>query len=53
MPRPINDKIDVLVVEGTDDGVVVNALIEKLAGINLAKRPHQVVKTNEDGGGAS
>lgn len=53
MLREINDKIDALFVEGPDDGAVVNALVRKLVGIDLARRPHKVVKTNEDGGGAS
>ena len=37
MPREINAKIDVLFVEGTDDGVVVNAFVQKLMGIDLAR----------------
>jgi len=51
MPREINDKIDALFVEGPDDGAVVNALIEKLAGLDLARHPHRVVRTKEEGGG--
>src|SRR5262245_47596418 len=53
MPREINDKIDALFVEGTDDGAVVNSLIRKLAGIDLARKPHRIVRANEEGGGAS
>jgi hypothetical protein len=53
MAREINDKIDALFVEGPDDGAVVNALVEKLVGIDLARRPHRVVRTREEGGGDS
>ncbi|HWU86809.1 MAG TPA: DUF3226 domain-containing protein [Kofleriaceae bacterium] len=53
MAREINDKIDALFVEGPDDGAVVNALVRKLSGIDLAKRPYRVVRTLEDGGGDS
>jgi hypothetical protein len=48
MARAINDKIDALFVEGPDDGAVVNALMEKLADIDLARPPHRVVRTRED-----
>lgn len=52
MPRTINDKIDALFVEGPDDGAVVNALVRKLIGLDLARQPHRVVRTREEGGGA-
>jgi hypothetical protein len=48
--RTLNAKIDALFVEGPDDGAVINALIKKLAGIDLAKRPY-LVRTNDAGGG--
>jgi hypothetical protein len=38
-------------VEGPDDGAVVNALVKKLVGVDLARHPNRVVRTNEDGGG--
>jgi hypothetical protein len=53
MSRQINDKIDALFVEGPDDGAVVNAFVKKLAGVDLARRPNRVVRTNDDGGGDS
>jgi hypothetical protein len=52
MARQINAKIDALFVEGPDDGAVVNALVKKLLGIDLAKRPY-LVRANEAGGGDS
>lgn len=51
MAREINDKIDALFVEGPDDGAVVNALVKKLLGIDLARTPYRVVRTREEGGG--
>lgn len=53
MSRAINDRIDALFVEGPDDGAVVNALVKKLIGVDLARRPNRVVRTNEDGGGVT
>lgn len=52
MPRAINARIDVLFVEGPDDGAVVNALVKKALGIELARRPF-LVRANEQGGGHS
>jgi hypothetical protein len=51
MPREVNDKIDALFVEGPDDGAVVNALVKKLMGIDLARSPLRVVRTRDEGGG--
>lgn len=53
MPREINDKIDALFVEGQDDGAVVNALVGKLVGIDLARPHDKIVKAKEQGGGNS
>lgn len=39
MSREINTKIDALFVEGPDDGVVVNALVKKVLGLDLAAHP--------------
>jgi hypothetical protein len=50
MARTINARFDALFVEGPDDGAVINALIHKLTGIELAKKPY-LVRTNEMGGG--
>jgi hypothetical protein len=50
MPRSINAKIDALFVEGPDDGAVVNTLVKKALGIELARRPY-LVRANEEGGG--
>jgi hypothetical protein len=50
MARTINTRFDALFVEGPDDGAVINALIYKLTGIELAKKPY-LVRTNEAGGG--
>ncbi len=50
MAREINARIDALFVEGTDDGVVVNAFIKKRVGIDLAKPPH-LVRAKPEGGG--
>lgn len=52
MARTLNAKLDALFVEGPDDGAVVNALVKKLLGLDLSRRPY-LVRTNEDGGGAS
>jgi hypothetical protein len=52
MSRQINPKIDALFVEGPDDGAVVNALVRKLAGVDLARRPW-LVRTSDEGGGDS
>lgn len=49
MPREIKAKIDALFVEGPDDGAVVNAFVNKLTDIDLAKL--RLVKTKEEGGG--
>jgi hypothetical protein len=49
--REINDKLDAVFVEGPDDGALVNALIRKLVGIDLAKHPNKLVRTNPEGGG--
>ena len=49
MPREINDKIDALFVEGPDDGAVVNSVVRKLVGIDLARRPHRIVRANDEG----
>lgn len=49
MSREIKAKIDALFVEGPDDGAVVNAFVNKLTDIDLAKL--RLVKTKEDGGG--
>lgn len=51
MSREINAKLDALFVEGTDDAVVVNALVEKLTGLDLAKP--RLVQARETGGGYS
>jgi hypothetical protein len=51
MPREINAKIDALFVEGDDDRAVVNALMKKMAGLDLTVDPYKVVKSNRDGGG--
>lgn len=51
MPREINKRIDALFVEGPDDGAVVNTLVRKLAGIDLAGP--RLVKCKEEGGGDS
>ena len=51
MTRVINAHVDALFVEGPDDGAVVNALVSKCLGIDLARRPH-LVRTEESGGGA-
>lgn len=51
MAREINDRIDALFVEGPDDRALVNALVNRLAGIDLAREPYRVVKTRPDGGG--
>lgn len=53
MSRQVNDKIDALFVEGPDDGAVVNALVRKLARVDLARRPCRLVRVNDEGGGAS
>ena len=45
-------KVDALFVEGPDDGALVNALIKRLTGVELAKRPY-LVRTSDEGGGAS
>ncbi len=52
MSRQINAKIDALFVEGPDDGAVVNALVRKLAGVELARRPWLVRASDEGGGDA-
>lgn len=49
--RAIDARIDALFVEGPDDGAVVNALIKRRLGIDLAVRPW-LVRTKDDGGGA-
>jgi hypothetical protein len=49
MAREINKRIDALFVEGPDDGAVVNTLVKKLAGIDLAVP--RLVKCREEGGG--
>jgi hypothetical protein len=51
MPREINKRIDALFVEGPDDGAVVNALVKKLARVDLAAP--RLVKCREEGGGDS
>jgi hypothetical protein len=51
MPRELNDKIDALFVEGPDDGAVVNALVKKIVGIDLARAPRRIVRTRDEGGG--
>jgi len=51
MAREINDRIDALFVEGQDDGALVNALVNRVIGIDLAREPHKVVKVRSDGGG--
>lgn len=51
MAREINAKIDALFVEGPDDGALVNALVNRLTGIDLAREQHRVVKARPDGGG--
>ena len=51
MPREINAEIDALFVEGPDDGALVNALVKKLTGIDLAREAHRIVKAQPDGGG--
>ncbi len=48
----INPRIDALFAEGPDDGAVVNALVRKALGIELARRPF-LVRVNEEGGGDS
>jgi len=50
MPRVIDARIDALFVEGPDDGALVNALVKKTLGADLARRPH-LVRTREEGGG--
>lgn len=50
--RSINARIDTLFVEGPDDGAVVNALVKKRLGLELARRPY-LVRVNEEGGGDS
>lgn len=50
MSRMINPKIDALFVEGPDDGAVVNALVEKLTGNELSRRPY-LVRAADTGGG--
>ena len=50
MAREIRAKIDALFVEGPDDGAVVNALVKKRLGIDLARRS-RLVQVNEEGGG--
>lgn len=49
MPREIRRGIDALFVEGPDDGAVVNALVKKLSGIDLAGP--RLVRCREEGGG--
>lgn len=51
MAREINARIDALFVEGPDDGALVNALVSRLTGIDLAREPYRVVKVRPDGGG--
>lgn len=51
MAREINARIDALFVEGPDDGALVNALVNRLTGIDLAREPYRVVKARPDGGG--
>ena len=53
MRREIMAKIDALFVEGPDDGAVVNALVHKLTGVDLAKGKDRLVRTNETGGGCA
>lgn len=50
MAREINARIDALFVEGPDDGALVNALVNRLTGIDLAREPYHVVKALPDGG---
>jgi hypothetical protein len=50
MAREINARIDALFVEGPDDGALVNALVNRLIGIDLAREPYRVVKALPDGG---
>jgi hypothetical protein len=45
-------KVDALFVEGPDDGALVNALVKRLTGTELAKRPY-LVRTADEGGGAA
>jgi uncharacterized protein DUF3226 len=51
MAREINARIDALFVEGPDDGALVNALVNRLTGVDLAREPYRVVKARPDGGG--
>jgi hypothetical protein len=50
MAREINARIDALFVEGPDDGALVNALVNRLTGIDLAREPYRLVKAQPDGG---
>lgn len=45
-------KVDALFVEGPDDGALVNALVKRLTGTELAQRPY-LVRTSDQGAGAS
>jgi hypothetical protein len=49
MPREIGAKIDALVVEGPDDGVVVNAFVHKTMRLEIGGR-RGLVRTSESGG---
>lgn len=51
MSREITKGIDAIFVEGPDDGAVVNTLVKKLAGIDLAGP--RLVRCKEEGGGDS
>ena len=41
-------KVDALFVEGPDDGALVNALVKRLTGTELAQRPY-LVRTSDQG----
>jgi hypothetical protein len=51
MARAIDARTDALFVEGPDDGAVVNAFVQKHAGVDLGKHPNRLVRTHETGGG--
>jgi hypothetical protein len=43
-------KVDALFVEGPDDGALVNAFVNRLTGIDLAREPYRLVKAQPAGG---
>ena len=53
MAREIDRRRDFLVVEGPDDGAVVNAYVKKALGLDLTAGNRRIVRTKEDGAGDS